>query len=31
MAIGAGYPSANADSKDRPFAPQVMQLSGIPE
>lgn len=26
MAIGAGYPSMNADSKDQPFAPKVFML-----
>lgn len=26
MAIGAGYPSASAESRDKPFAPQVGRM-----
>lgn len=26
MAIGAGYPSFNAESRDHPFAPRVMKI-----
>jgi hypothetical protein len=31
MAIAAGYPSMNAETKDRPFAPRCAELSEIPK
>ena len=31
MAIGAGYPWLGAETKDRPFAPRLMQLGGDPD
>lgn len=30
LAIGEGYPYLGAETKDRPFAPQSMQIEGIP-
>lgn len=29
IAIGEGYPSANAEDKSRPFAPKLMQLPTV--
>lgn len=31
LAIGQGYPSYAADSKDQSFAPEVIELSEIPQ
>jgi hypothetical protein len=30
MAVGAGYSSLSAESKDRPFAPRCVQLGELP-
>lgn len=30
LAIGAGYPSFNAEMENRPFAPKAMMLGSVP-
>lgn len=30
LAVGQGYPCIGATSKDRPFAPKVVELGGLP-